>query len=369
MNNQPDHTPAPQSGGLTPAPDNREQVASVTRQQLDTIYQTNPPNQLKTDQNPYHRTHTENFDWRTYHSAWQNYYQQYYHRYYTQQIASQHQKNQPHINQVVTGAETGDQSTFTQLRANIRSAASERAQKFRKSHHFIPIVSALAVGLIFLFLQFNSILFANVKAYVSPGQFSEESAAAIDPSAAVAVGPDARLIIPKINVDVPVDYTVTTLNEKQILDSLGDSAVHYKLPGADAVPGQFGNTVILGHSGNDIFSHGQYKFVFVLLDKMVAGDTFYMHYQGKQYVYKVTEIKIINPNQVNALHIGNSKAMVTLVTCTPPGSAIQRRLVFAEQISPDPSSAMAANNDQTSAETTIPGTSPTLLDQFWDLFF
>jgi sortase A len=222
-----------------------------------------------------------------------------------------------------------------------------------------------------LFLQFNTVLVAQVKAYVSPGNLTND-ALIVDPTANANVGPDPKLIIPKINVEVPVDYSISGLSEAQIQSSLRDGATHYNLPGADAVPGQNGNSVILGHSSNDIFNQGKYKFVFVLLDRVVPGDTFYLNYNSKRYIYKVTDVKVIDPTNVSALQIGTSKPYATLVTCTPPGTALKRLLIIGEQISPDPSAAPAATQPTQASQsnnTTIPGNEPSWLDNIWNFFF
>ena len=400
---QNDKTPAFQPKGrhiLVPDRTAHDRVAAASRAQLDKIYDTNPPNQLKShptgamaetqlaeQQIPatYQRTHQENFDWRNYHSAWQNYYQQYYQRYYWQQLHAERQKihavksaeaalppiEQP--KQIIAAADpAGDKNAkITKLKQDITDSVKIQAKKARKSHHFIPVLSALGVGLAFLFLQFNSVVFAQVKAYVSPGNLSNESLI-VDPTVAANVGPEPKLVIPKINVDVPVDYSVTGLTEAQIQQSLRDGATYYNLPGANAKPGENGNTVILGHSSNDIFNQGEYKFVFVLLDRLKPGDTFYLNYQGKRFVYKVTETKVIDPTQVSTLQIGTSKPMATLVTCTPPGTALKRLVIFGEQISPDPGVAAQPEAPQTpndSPETPLPGNEPSWLDNIWNFLF
>lgn len=363
-----------------------EEAAAVVRQQIDHIYDATPPNQPATGQtpahNPYEQNHQDNFDWRTYHSAWQQYYQQYYQRYYWQQLHAERQKLAATAADraiakdegLLIGADPNAPQTKKEkvgaLKHDITNKVKERAQKVRKSHHFIPLISALGVGLVFLFLQFNSVVFAQIQSYISPGDISSD-AITIDPSASVNVGPEPKLIIPKINVEVPVDYSINTLSETQIQDSLRDGATHYSLPGANAVPGQNGNTVILGHSSNDIFNQGQYKFVFVLLDRLAPGDVFYLNYNSTRYIYRISEVKVIDPNNIQALEIGTSKPMATLITCTPPGTALKRLLVFGEQISPDPSGSKPANSaSSNTTKSTIPGdTEPTLLDRIWQFFF
>lgn len=369
---QPVQTPHHQPQG----DDGARQAAQVTQQQIAHIYNTAPPNQ--TNQ---HASASQEFDWRTYHAAWQQYYQQYYQRYYWQQLHSERQKlaataadqaMQDSLGKIAVGADpnTTVPTKAAAFKKDIRKKVAEHAKKLRASNHFVPIVSALVVGLIVIFLQFNSVVIAQVQSYISPGAISS-TALNIDPTAPVNVGPEAKLIIPKINVDVPVDYAVATTNEQQIQVSLRDGATHYNLPGASALPGQNGNTVILGHSSNDIFNQGAYKFVFVLLDRLQPGDVFYLHYNGTRYIYKVTSTKVINPTDLAALQTGTSKPMATLITCTPPGTALQRLLVFGEQISPDPAGASAAAAQQPASQstTTLAGNEPTILDQIWQFFF
>ncbi|HVI68951.1 MAG TPA: sortase [Magnetospirillaceae bacterium] len=366
----------------------QQAAAHIVRQQIDRLYDTAPPNQPATPQpepaqevpEAYARTHQENFDWRQYHSAWQQYYQQYYQRYYWQHLHSERQKlAATAADQAVANAEgvtvgvdpnapKSTQKTVASLRSDITAKVKERAQKVRKSHHFVPLLSALAVGLIFVFLQFNSVVFAQIQSYISPGAISNDSIT-INPSVAVNVGPEPKLIIPKINVEVPVDYNITTVNEQDIQNSLRDGATHYKLPGASATPGQNGNTVILGHSSNDIFNQGAYKFVFVLLDRLQPGDVFYLHYNGTRYIYRVTETRVIDPTDIKALQVGTDKPMATLITCTPPGTALKRLIIFGEQISPDPGGATSAASTEPTQNATIPGNGPTLLDQIWQFFF
>lgn len=387
QNNTPQFTPQDRHI-LVPGRDDQNRAADAARAAADRVYAQNPPNQPKiqpqqTAANPYQQTHQENFDWRNYHSAWQNYYQQYYHRYYWQQLHAERQKlgaqqaaqaaAQPEAAAIVTGADPAmaQKTKVAQLKHDITDTVKTQAKKARKSRHFVPILSALGVGIAFLFLQFNSVAFAQVKSYVSPGDLSND-ALIVDPTANPNVGPEPKLIIPKINVEVPVDYSITGLTEAQIQTSLRDGATHYNLPGADAVPGQNGNTVILGHSSNDIFNEGKYKFVFVLLDRVQVGDTFYLNYNSKRYIYKVTKTQVIDPNQVSALQVGTGKPMATLVTCTPPGTALKRLLIFGEQISPDPGGEPAqtapAQTTQKPAAT-IPGNEPSWLDNIWNFIF
>ena len=374
-------------------PERSQVTADLLREKVNAVYDAAPPNQLKdaqqTQTNPYNRTYTTGqtsaptFDAQQYHTAWQQYYQQYYQRFYLQQLHVQRQQmaaekaNQaakpPDDTQqhVITGTDetAPPKNQVEQFKNELLDKVKERAKKVRRSHHFMPIVSAIVIGLLFLFLQYNRLMIAEVKAYVSPGA-NEGNSVLIDPTNNVNVGPDPKLIIPKINVNIKVVYDVKTLEENAIQEGLNHGVVHYNLPGANSLPGQIGNTVLLGHSSNDIFAPGDYKFAFVQLDRMEKDDIFYINYQGKRYVYRVTEKKVILPTELNALQINNGKPMATLITCTPLGTALKRLLVIAEQISPDPSAATAKPTDNpTNEPNTLPGNSPTLLDNIRDFFF
>lgn len=368
-----------QSSGLS-APE-REAAAQLMRQQIDSIYNNDQ------NHNPYKQTHSEKTDhdaagtaqtsdWNHYHSAWQSYYQQYYERYYISQLNKRQKAIVPKTPAPTetklfaetpafeSGVVTQDEAV-NQLRSKIITEVKDRSHKVRKSRHFMPILAALTVALVFSILQYNRFMIAQVKAYVSPGSISPQNIV-LDPTTNIKVGPEPKIIIPKINVDAPVVYDVPSLEENVVQSKLQNGVVHYPIPGANSMPGQVGNSVILGHSSNDVFDNGNYKFVFVQLDKLVKGDTFYLNYQGTRYTYSVTEKKVIEPTQVGELVINSDKPLATLVTCTPPGTALKRLVVIAEQISPDPTKA-TAKADATSSviPSNISGNSPTLFERLF----
>jgi sortase A len=251
------------------------------------------------------------------------------------------------------------------LRSQIVNKVQESGKKVRKSRHFVPIVAALSVLLIFSFLQYNRLIIANVKAYVTPGEIDPQNII-VDPSASIAVGKEPKLIIPKINVNVPVDYN-TKPDQNSQLKSMENGTAYFGIPGANSKPGQVGNTVISGHSSNDYIDTGKYKFVFVQLERLKKGDVFYLHYQGTRYTYTVTKIRIVAPNDVAALVYSGSKPIVTLITCTPVGTAQSRLLVTAEQVSPDPSAASNAPTAPSASAPapTLPGNSPTIVERIF----
>ena len=370
-------------------------AANVLRSQIDSLYgeattdtpSAQPATQTptaSTDTNPYHRTHSahplpEAEQWKEYHSAWQNYYQKYYENYYTAQTTpaatapedttpQKHEgyfASQPIEPEQESPEELSNDQALLELRQKLLGKVQASASKIRGSRHFVPIISALAVVLLFVFVQYNQVFIANVKAYVTPGSIDPQNIV-VDPTVDVVVSDESRLIIPKINVDVPVTYDVGTDNDSQMA-AMVNGLAHFPIAGASSHPGEVGNTVLAGHSSNDLFEVGDYKFIFAQLEKLKVGDSIYANYHGKRYTYVVTRSEVVKPTEVNKLVYQTDKPILTLITCTPLGTALNRLLVTAEQVSPDPTAAAAAPAGSGQADTTtaIPGDNGTLLQKLF----
>lgn len=381
-------------GTSVPPADTTPQAAATTvlRSQIDAIYGSKPRSyghrpssvphtpaapstgDVPTEPSPYHRTHSAHpqpqaEQWKQYHSAWQNYYQKYYEGYYAHQAAqtqsapaSGYFSNQPEPEP--TPEEISSDEALVELRQKLLGKVQASAQKVRRSRHFVPIVAAVVVVLVFVFLQYNRVIFANVSAYVSPGSIDPQNIV-VDPTSDIAVSNEPRLIIPKINVDVPVMYDVGADHNSQ-MKAMEKGVAHFSIAGASSHPGEIGNTVIAGHSSNDLFDTGDYKFIFAQLERLKKGDTIYANYKGKRYTYVVTKTETVKPTEVNKLIYHTTKPVMTLITCTPLGTALNRFLVTAEQVSPDPAGAKAAPTlEDSEGEAEIPGNSPTFFERLF----
>ena len=318
--------------------------------------------------------------WKQYHSAWQKYYQMYYERYYVNHLTSKQQEMQTFIKskalqnpiqqETIPNSSNDDSvsqsDAVKELRSEIRQKVRESAQKVQKSRHFIPAIAGVLVVFAFLFLQYNRVIFGAVAAYTTPGNIEPQNII-VDPTVNIEVSPEPRMIIPKINIDAPVVYGVGADHASQ-MKAMESGIAHFAVAGANAVPGQVGNAVFAAHSSNDAFARGDYKFVFAQNEKLAKDDVIYMNYESKRYTYKVTSMEVVMPNEVGKIQLQTDKPMLTLISCVPLGTAEKRLLVFAEQISPDPSGA-SNSTDATSASSdnvSIPGQpSPTLLERLF----
>jgi len=360
-----------------PADPSQEAATKILLSKINNLIEeqnSNQPIQTTTtkieDINPYQRTHKDDIepqaaDWNKYHNAWQDYYQKYYEGYYTHHLKkAQETLKQQNIYQVEPESVVSTDEIVLKLHRRLLEKVKTSATKVRKSRHFIPIMAGLIVILLFMFLQYNRILISNVMAYVSPGNIDIQNII-IDPNANLTVSPEPRLIIPKINVDVPVIYDIGNDYNSQ-MDAMTKGVAHFAIPGASSHPGEIGNTVISGHSSNDLFDPGDYKFIFAQLDKLNVGDTIYANYQSKRYTYTITKKEVVSPTEINKLVYPTIKPVLTLITCTPLGTSLNRLLVTAEQISPDPAqSTTAPATGTTTDNSAIPGNSPTFFERIF----
>lgn len=181
--------------------------------------------------------------------------------------------------------------------------------------------------------------------------------------AAESAPPGNIISIPKIKVEnVPIIFE-QSISEQAIQKALENGVVHYA---GTALPGERSNIVIVGHSSNDWWEPGNYKFIFALLEKLTVGDQIQVNYNQKKYVFEVASSKVVEPTEISVLQ-PTSEPQLTLITCTPPGTSWKRLIVTAKQIAPLPNavSQQATNQESTEApkQVALPGNAPSLFDQ------
>lgn len=92
-----------------------------------------------------------------------------------------------------------------------------------------------------------------------------------------------------------------------------------------AYPGEVGNCVIAGHRN---YSFGKF---FNRLDEVKIGDYLYIDTLDETYTYEVTQIKVVEPQEVEILE-DTKQEQLTLFTCTPIYIATHRLVVIARRI-------------------------------------
>ena len=244
-----------------------------------------------------------------------------------------------------------DLRTMSDIKNQLVGKVRTRSKLSRKSHvkSLLFGLSAGAISIIILlFSFFNERIIAPL---ITPSRTVSTTPIIADPGS-TAVGPEPILIIPKINVEVPVVYDEMSTAEADVQHALERGIVHYP---TTVYPGQVGNGAIFGHSSNNILNKGKYKFAFVLLSRLETGDIFILHKDSKRYVYRVYDKKVVPPTDLSVLGPSSKPATFTLITCDPPGTSINRLVVVGEQITPD------TNANVASTAAPLPVTQPAVL--------
>ncbi|MDB5169846.1 MAG: hypothetical protein JWN82_242 [Candidatus Saccharibacteria bacterium] len=271
-------------------------------------------------------------------------------------------RSQLGTNSGVTKKARQDKRSTSDIQKSIHDQFSGRRKPSAKQH-LQSLLFGLTIGtvavLIFLFGFFNEVIIAP---FIQPARTSAATPLIVT-SDTVAPSATPQVIIPKINVQIPIQFDINATDEATMQKELESGVAHYP---TTSNPGQNGNSAFFGHSSNNIFNKGKYKFAFVLLHQLVPGDTFYITKDSKVYAYKVFNTKIVEPNQVEVLDpVEGHTATATLITCDPPGTSLRRLVVTGDQISPDVSSnAAVSSNTEVTAEPQLTGNGQTLWGRF-----
>lgn len=123
-----------------------------------------------------------------------------------------------------------------------------------------------------------------------------------------------HVVIPKISLDQQIWF-----GDSPWLVNKGV----WHIPGS-STPDKGSNTVLVGHR----FTYKD-PAVFYHLDKISVDDKIMVVHEGKLYNYKVTETKIVNPEDTHVEGATEDKRL-TLYTCHPIWSTRQRLVLVAE---------------------------------------
>lgn len=250
------------------------------------------------------------------------------------------------------------------VKGQLLHKVNKRTKGVRSSHHFKALAFGLGMGsFVVLILMFSFFNERFITPFIRPSANVSATPIIVDPNNNGPVGPESKIIIPKINLEAPVVYDVPTIEEKDVQKGLENGVVHYI---TTPNPGEKGNSVIFGHSSSNILNKGKYKFAFILLKSLEPGDTFIIQKDGKRYVYKVYSKFVTDPKDLSVLSTLDRPSTMTLITCDPPGTSTNRLIIQAEQIFPDP----ASNKDSViSSADSKPKQLPSNSQSLWSRLF
>jgi len=131
----------------------------------------------------------------------------------------------------------------------------------------------------------------------------------------------AYINIPRMKIELPIYLGATKENMKKGAAQLSETS----LP----IGGPNTNTVIAAHRGmtsKEMFRH---------IDKLQLGDEITITNFWYTLSYKVVEIKIIKPHEIEKILIQEGRDLVTLISCNPYGANYERYLVYCERVEGD----------------------------------
>lgn len=138
------------------------------------------------------------------------------------------------------------------------------------------------------------------------------------------------LVIEKIGLNAPIVRDVPVINEEEYLKALKSGIAHASFSG---YPNQSNSNVYLfAHSSNNFWELGKYSGVFNQLPKLNLADEINLFYEGKRYVYQVDNKILINDFKVDETIYQSIGPTLTLQTCYPAGTTLNRLVIRASLV-------------------------------------
>jgi len=137
-----------------------------------------------------------------------------------------------------------------------------------------------------------------------------------------------HIYIPSLGVDAPIVY-LDSVDETTLQTELKKGVGHYP---ETALPGEAGNVFLFGHSSYYWWDWSEYSAIFANLESIRVGDRILIYYENELYVYQVRQTKLVNPTDMSVLD-QDREYELTLMTCTPLGTSLNRFIVVSELVS------------------------------------
>jgi len=135
------------------------------------------------------------------------------------------------------------------------------------------------------------------------------------------------IYLPSLAIEAPIVY-LNAVDETTLQSELKKGVGHYP---QTALPGEKGNVFIFGHSSYYWWDWSSYSAVFANLENIKIGDKILVYYNDHLFIYRVRETKIVAPTEMSVLD-QNDNYELTLMTCTPLGTSLNRFIVVSELV-------------------------------------
>jgi sortase A len=191
----------------------------------------------------------------------------------------------------------------------------------RKFNNLLSVI----VVLLGLYISLNPLLpqiayWLRDKSPEHTAPYSGELAKEVGSKATNTLPADNRLVIPSIGINEPI-------NEGKFINVIKDGGTWRRPNGT--TPDKDGNTIIVGHR-----FYGKNTSTFYNLDKVIAGQKLAVYWEGKEIMYEVREVKIVDATAIE-IESPTDEKQLTLYTCHPIWTAKQRLVLIAKPVQPE----------------------------------
>lgn len=136
------------------------------------------------------------------------------------------------------------------------------------------------------------------------------------------------IVIEKLGISVPIVPNVSVTSYDKYMNALKNGVAHAIT--SDFPSSYAGNTYLFAHSGFDIRYLSKFSRAFNLIDKLEIGDTINIVYDNQNYEYIVKESIILPGFNTEPLTRDVVSPILTLQSCYPPGTTLNRIVVTSE---------------------------------------
>lgn len=137
------------------------------------------------------------------------------------------------------------------------------------------------------------------------------------------------LLIPSIKLNAKVIPSVSPKSASEYEKALKTGVAHAQ---GTSLPDQPGTVYLFGHSTDYPWNIAHYNALFYSLRYLNQGDEVILIYQNSNYLYQVTEKKVVDAQDLEYLYPQNEEQRLVLQTCWPPGTSWKRLIIIAKPL-------------------------------------
>lgn len=130
------------------------------------------------------------------------------------------------------------------------------------------------------------------------------------------------LEIPKIGITAPL--IIIEGSNKEFDKELDRGVVLFP---DSAIPGETGQTIILGHSAPSNWPKINYDGIFSNITDLEEKDEIILYFDHQKYIYSVKQKIFLAKGEEISNNLNNSENILLLISCWPPGKNIQRIVI------------------------------------------